>query len=608
MSHGPLLQLAGILVLGVLAQWGAWWLRLPSILLLLTAGILAGPVTGWLHPDTLLGDLLLPAVSLSVAVILYEGGLNLKLRELRNIGGPFLLLTTVGAVVSWIIGAAAAHYVLEFAWPVATLLGAILVVTGPTVIGPILRHLRMRGNVAAILKWEGIIIDPAGAMLAVLVYTAIQAGAFHQAVNEATVDLCMTVVVGSVAGCLGAGFLILVLSRFWVPDSLHNPVSLMLVFLAFTSANALQDESGLFAVTLMGIILANQKWTSIHHVVEFKETLGILLISGLFIVLSARLDPDHLRGLNWRSLAFVAVLIVAARPLSVLASTWGSALTWQERSFLCCMAPRGIVAAAISSVFALNLTEAGYQQAAEIVPVTFLVVFVTVLVYGLMAGPLGRRLGLVQTNPQGILFVGAHPWVRALAGALREEGYSVFLVDTDSENVRDSRMAGLPCLYGSALAEATRDRIDYAGLGRMLAVTANNEVNSLACLRYAEDFGRQEVYQLSFSPSEEGRHEAVSREHRGRFLFGDNLTFSALSDFAGADPKVKKTGLTQEFNYEAFRAEHGNAVVPLVVLKADDSIQIQTQDERKIPEPGDFIISIVRGSVPEPLPAAAPTA
>ncbi|MEW6272335.1 MAG: cation:proton antiporter [Thermodesulfobacteriota bacterium] len=596
MSHRTLIELAAILVLGILAQWISWRLRMPSILLLLATGLIAGPVTGWLHPDVLLGELLLPLVSLSVAVILYEGGLNLKLRELRDVGRAFFLLVTVGVAVSWVTGTLAAHWLLGFDWAVASLLGAILVVTGPTVIGPMLRHLRLRGKVGALLKWEGIIIDPIGATLAVLAFTVVQADAVGEGFGRAILELASTLVLGVAAGGVAAWILIVVLARFWVPDTLHNPVSLMLMIAAFTTANVLQEESGLLAVTVMGIVLANQTRVSIRHVVEFKESLTVLLVSGLFIVLGARLRPEALAEIGWASLAFVAVLIVIARPAGVLLSTWRSPLTWQERAFLCCMAPRGIVAASISSVFALSLVAIGYPGALDIVPVTFLVVFVTVLLYGSLAGVLARRLGLAQANPQGILFVGADPWVRAVARALHDERYPVFLVDTHFESIRDCRMAGLPCLYGSALAEDTREAIDYSGLGRMLAVTSNDEVNSLACMRYAEDFGRQEVYQLPFAPRKEGRHEAVPAEHRGRLLFGEELTHRALGELAGPEPRVKKTPLTEEFDFAAFQARNADSMRPLLVLKSDGKLQVRTVDGLAEPQPGDVVVSLVRAA------------
>ncbi len=593
MPHQALFQVTGIIILGILAQWVAWRLKLPSILLLLSAGTVAGPLTGLLQPDTLFGDLLSPIVSLSVAVILYEGGLSLRFRELRDIEGVFFRMTTLGVFISWLIGAMAAHYLLDFRWPIAALLGAVFVVTGPTVIGPLLRHIRLRSRLGALLKWEGIVVDPLGAVLAVLVFTMVQADEIQKGVAEAGLDLCLTLALGVVFGCAAAGILILALRRFWIPDSLHNPVSLMLMFASFTAANAIQDESGMLAVTVMGIALANQKWISIQHVVEFKETLGVLLISCLFILLAARLRPEDLHRIDLKSYLFVGVMIFVARPASVLLSAWGSPLSWRERFFLSCMAPRGIVAAAVSSVFAMKLTLDGYPRSVEMVPLTFLLVFITVLVYGLCARPLARRLGLVNVNPQGILFVGAHAWSRALAGALRKEGVPVMLVDTDWENISSARMAGLPCYYGSALAEKTREDIDFGDLGRLLAVTANNEVNALACLRYVEDFGRQEVYQLPFPFAQEGRHEVVPMEHRGRLLFGQELTYSRLNEIMGNQPAVKTTKLTGAFTFKDFQAEHGETVIPLFVLRMNGSVQVYTVNDKLFPQVEDSIISIV---------------
>jgi hypothetical protein len=260
------------------------------------------------------------------------------------------------------------------------------------------------------------------------------------------------------------------------------------------------------------------------------------------------------------------------------------------------MAPRGIVAASIATVFALSLDAEGFSRALEIAPVTFLLVFVTVLLYGLIAEPLARWLGLVQLNPQGILFVGADSWVRALAQSLHEEGIAVFLVDTDRENISLTRMAGLPCLYGSALAEATREKIDYTGLGKMFAVTPNNEVNSLACMHYAEDFGRPSLYQLPFPPSKEGVMEVVAPENRGRLLFGKELTFDQLNDMMVSQPKVKKTKLTKEFDFTNYRTEYGASAFPLVVIKPDRTVQVCTVSNSPDPQPGDTLVSIVRSS------------
>jgi NhaP-type Na+/H+ or K+/H+ antiporter len=592
LTHNVLVGLASIVVLGIAAQWVAWRLRIPSILLLLGFGILAGPLTGFLQPDQLFGRLLLPLVSLSVAVVLYEGGLSLKIRELREVGWVFFRLATVGVLLTWSISAVAARLLLGFDWPLATLLGAILVVTGPTVIGPLLRHLRLGGQVGAILKWEGIVIDPVGALLAVMVFAVVRADTLHQGSREALTDLLQTALAGGGLGLLGAVALVVPLRRYWIPDSLQNPVSLATALAVFTLANLLQEESGLVAVTVMGVGLANQRLVGIRHLVEFKENLTVLLISGLFILLSARLRPEELRGLDLGSFLFLLTLIVVARPVTVLVSTLGSKLTWKERLFLSAMAPRGIVAAAVSSVFALEMVGAGYQQAERMLPVTFLVIIGTVSLYGLGAALLAWRLGLARPNPQGVLIVGAHRWARELAEALQTEGHAVLLADSDWSNLSVARLAGLPTYYGSILGEHALTEIDYGKLGRLVAVTSNDEVNSLACLRFIEVFGRREVYQLPFAAAIEGRREAVSLEQRGRLLFGLGQTFAHLQERFGDNPMVRTTRLTKEFDYEAFRRLHGDAVVPVCLLKENNEIEFFTLDTPLTPLPEQTVLSL----------------
>jgi hypothetical protein len=369
----------------------------------------------------------------------------------------------------------------------------------------------------------------------------------------------------------------------------------MLMFASFTAANVVQDEAGLLAVTVMGITLANQKWVSIRHVIEFKETLTTLLISCLFVVLAARLQPGDINGLGWDSFFFVAFMILLVRPLSILAGTVGSSLPWPDRIFMAWMAPRGIVAAAVASVFALEFAIKGYPQALELVPVTFLMVFATVLIYGLSAVPLSRRLGLARANPQGVLFVGAQGWARAMALALMKQGFSVLLIDTDRENIFRCRMAGLPSIYGNALAKKTREEIDYGGLGRMVAMTANNAVNALTCSHFMEDFGRQEVYQLPFPPvKQDSRHEEIPQEQHGRLLFGEGFDFFRLNDVVGSDPKIKLTELTSEFDYQAFLSEYGKTALVLFVLKPNRSIEVCTIDSPADPVAGDVLVSIVQ--------------
>ena len=604
MPQHLLLGLAGVVALGIAAQWLAWRLHVPSILLLLAFGVAAGPLTGLLRPDELLGPLLLPLVSLSVAVILFEGGLSLKVRELRTIGGDLLRLSTVGVLVTWLVSLAAARWLLGFEWPLAALLAAVLVVTGPTVIAPILRHLRLSGRAGAVLKWEGIVIDPLGATLALVTFVVARAG-WHGGAAEAALALLRTALVGGGLGLLGSGLLVLPLARYWVPDTLQGAVVLAVVFAAFAGANALQDESGLLAVTVMGICLANQRLAPVRRLVEFKENLSVLLVSCLFILLAARLRREDLAVLDFRSFLFLIAMVLVARPASVLLSTIGSPATWREKLFLCCMAPRGIVAAAVSSVFAQAMADAGFAQASRMPPVTFLVIVGTVALYGLGASPLARRLGLARPNPQGVIFVGARPWARDAAAALATEGCPVLLADSNWAAVSAARLAGLPTYYGSILGEHALNEIDFRDYGRLLAVTPNDEVNSLACLRFIEVFGRREVYQLPFGAPAEGRREAVSLEQRGRLLFEAGMDNARLAERLGEAPAVKATRLTKEFDFAAFRALHGEAVVPLFVVRPGGQVLVFTAEGPPAPQPGEVLISLARAAAPQGGGAAA---
>jgi len=374
MTEHVLVDLSAIVILGIGAQWLAWRLRFPSIIFLLLAGFIAGPLTGFLHTEELMGNLLFPFVSLSVAVILFEGGLTLNLKELRGIGKVVFRLISIGVIVTWGIGALAAHYLLGLNWEIALLLGAVLVVTGPTVIGPLLRHIRPKGKVADVLKWEGIVIDPIGAMLALLVFEAIVVNGNQSTTLLILLSLGKTILFGGTVGVVFAYLLWLLLKNRWVPDTLQETVTLSMVVAAYLAGDLLQTEAGLFSTTIMGIVMANQKQVMVKHILEFKENLRVLIISALFIILASRLEMSVLTHISIGSLLFLAVLIVLARPVSVFLSSMGSRLNLREKFFLSFMAPRGIVAASIASVFALRLTESNVPQAEYLVPLTFIVI------------------------------------------------------------------------------------------------------------------------------------------------------------------------------------------------------------------------------------------
>lgn len=595
MHEHLLIGIAAVLVLGVFAQWLAWRLRLPSILLLLIIGLVAGPVTGLLSPEAVLGELLFPLVSLAVGYILYEGGLSLRVKELREVGGVVFSLTSIGVVVTWVLGALAARFLLQLSWPIAVLLTAVLVVTGPTVIGPLLRQIQPKGKTMAILKWEGILIDPIGAVLAVLVFEAILSGQLQQAPLLIARGVLLTALIGTGVGLLAAGIMWLLLSRYWVPDRLQNGVSLLFVTLALVVSNLLHPESGLLAVTVMGFALANQRQVPIKQIEEFKKSVRDLLITGLFIVLAARLSwADFAQIIWWRGVLFVAFLVLLVRPTAVFISTWRADLSVKEKTFLSWMAPRGIVAAAVASLFALRLEEAGFAGSESLVALTFMVILSTVVIYGLTAAPLARWLGISEDEPQGVLFMGASSLVRELALLLQSHNIRVEIIDSNWHNHSAARMAGLKSHYGNALDEIVLADLDLTGIGRFMAMTSNDEANALTAIHFAEVFDRSEAFQLQSSDSVDPSAEQSKPRHlHGRILFQPALTYAQLDALFAGGAQLKSTSITKEFTYEDFQKQHPGTAVSLCLLQKTGKLLIFSADSELAPRPGDTLISLL---------------
>lgn len=533
---GPTLAL--IVGAGMIAQWLAWRTQVPSIIALLLAGLLLGPVTGVIDPDELLGGTLFPLVSLSVAIILFEGGLDLPPRELRNTGTVVRRLITVGAVVSFLVGWYASREIFGISNQAAIVLGAVLVVTGPTVVGPLLRFVRPAGTTGPILRAEGVLIDPIGATAALLAFEIVLLEDANEAIVRVAGILVLTLVAGAGIGILAAYVLDEALRRFMIPDQLIVPVTFAFVVATFVAANEIQEESGLVTVTVLGMYLARRETSTVRHVLEFSESLRTLLISVLFILLAARIEADQLRDVLLPALGFLAVLVFVARPLSVLVSTVRTSLTWRERVFLTMMAPRGIVAAAVSAIFAIRMEEKDIADADQIVPIVFLVIIGTIVVYGFFAGPAARLLGLAEAQADGVLIAGAHASARGIALQLKEHGIKTLLVDTDPYNVTRSISTGLQARRLSVLAEDAAHDLDLRGIGRMLAFTSNDEVNALSTARFAREFGRREVFQLSPSKRRSGE-QAVPSEYLGRQIGLDGLTYATVDERARQGWKVR---------------------------------------------------------------------
>ncbi|WP_051063320.1 cation:proton antiporter [Ilumatobacter nonamiensis] len=526
-SIGPTLAL--IVGTGMVAQWIAWRTQIPSIIALLVAGLALGPVFGVLEPDELLGDTLFPLVSLSVALILFEGGLDLPPRELRNTGTVVRRLISIGAIVTGVASWYFAREIFGISNEAAIVLAAVLVVTGPTVVGPLLRFVRPSGTTGPILRAEGVLIDPIGATAALVAFELVLADETEEAVLSLVGIVGLTLFAGIGLGLATAFLLDTALKRFLIPDQLAVPMTFAFVVASYVASNEIQEESGLLAVTVVGIYLARRESSTIRQVLEFNESLRTLLISALFILLAARIEADALRDVALPALVFLAALVFIARPLTVLVSTVRTSLSWRERIFLTTMAPRGIVAAAVSAIFALRLEEENVPDADKIVPIVFLMIIGTIVVYGFVAGPAARMLGLAEAEADGVLIVGSHATARGIATELKKREIKTLLIDTDPYNVTRAIAQGLSARRMSGLAENATESLDLRGIGKLLAVTSNDEVNALSTGRFSRVFGRREVFQLAPGKRRSGQ-TAVPEEYLGRIIGIDGLTYSALDE------------------------------------------------------------------------------
>ena len=577
MDQNLLYIIAAILVLGVGAQWLSWRIKQPSILALLVLGIIAGPVTGLVRPDEQFGDLLFPMVSLGVALVLFEGGMTLKFRDLKGHGRVVTNLVSWGALLNWLLMAAGCWLLAGFSLPIALLFAALVVVTGPTVINPLLRTMRAKPEVSQVLRWEGILIDPVGALLAVLVFQYILTGAESWAVFAQSIG------VGFVAGFAGAISLGFVLRRHWVPEYLINVVTLAWVIMMFAGSDYIAHESGLLTVTVMGIWLGNMKDVGVSEILSFKESLSVLIISVLFIVLGARVDPLDILATGWSGV-LVLLVVLLARPVVVWAAALGGNYTWRQKALLSWVAPRGIVAAAVSSLFALRLEDVGYPGASDLVAYTFLVIIATVVLQSLTAGAATRVLGLAEAEPNGVLIVGANGVARAIAQALVRQGFRVKLADTSYEEIRSARMAGLETYYGDPISSHADQYLELVGIGRLFAMSRRARWNTLACLKYRGEFGPKRVFSLRNAEERDvSDRERPADEFRAPRLFGNDITYQKLASLLARGAEIRAINLNAEFDFAAYKEKNGSSILPMFTLTADGKLRV-INDEAPVEE------------------------
>jgi NhaP-type Na+/H+ or K+/H+ antiporter len=586
------LVIALIGALGIGAQWVAWRTGWPAIALMLVAGVIAGPVTGLIVPDRTFGDLLEPLVSIAVALILFEGGLSLNLRELRRTDGAVARLLLLGVPIGWALGAAACYYVAGLVWPVAILFAGILVVTGPTVVLPLLRQSNIAARPRAILKWEAIVNDPMGALCGVVTYEYLRRIDEGGTLASVVLALLAASVVAGLIGFLSARAVGWAFPRGHVPEYLKAPVLLVAVIGAFVVSNMIQQETGLLAVTVMGVALANMRLNSLRDIHPFKENITVLLISGVFVLMSASLDLSVIKQFEWRFLGFLFALLFLVRPATVLLSLAFTRIPWNERLLIAWIAPRGIVAVAISGLFALRLDRLGYGDGTILVTLSFAVVVATIAFHGFSIGPVARLLGVTGATERGLLIVGGTPWSLGLGAQLQQLDVPVTICDTSWQRLAPARQAGIPTYHGEILAEATEDRLDLTQF-QVLAATSDNEAyNALVCNEFAPEIGRDNVYQLGSGGDDEDAR-ALPESLRGRALFTSGHGVEEIVERERQGWTFRKTRLTDQFDFDAAKADLPGQADMLLLVRKNGALRFFSHASRPNPQPGDTIISYV---------------
>jgi len=584
-----MVELAGIIVLGIIAQWVAWRMKLPAILPLIIIGLLVGPFSTFYTADgTKLiepvwngsmglfpGEMIYYIVSLSISIILFEGGLTLKRSELSNVGPVISKLITLGSMVTFFGAGFASHYIFDFSWPISLLFSSLIIVTGPTVITPILRNIPLRKEVSAVLKWEGILIDPIGALVAVLVYEFISIETGAGFTKTALIAFGEILLFGISFGFTFAHALGFAIKRRWIPHYLLNVVTLSMVLLVFVGSDIFAHESGLLAVVVMGMVLGNIDLPNIKELLYFKESLSVLLISFLFILLAATINiEDLLLVYNLKTAMLFGAVVLLIRPLGVFLSSKGSSLKFNERFFISWVGPRGIVAAGIASLFGSKLVAAGEPGAEYITPLVFVIVLGTVLLNATTARIVAKWSKVYLDRSEGILIVGASKTSQLIAQYLQENDRHVVIVDNNEINVRKAADRGLDAFKGNIFSDSITDNIELNDVGFLLAFTGNEEINDFALAKFKNSFGENGTFRLMHA-NEKGN----DLSERADQLFSCYDDFASFEEVAFKYPKINEVSFKtlEEYRYLIKMATTDKDVAPVFIKAPEGELHMLHQ-------------------------------
>ncbi len=611
-----MVKIAVIGIAGVGAQWIAWRTGRPAIALMLIMGFLVGPVSallpgdifrgGLINPERDFGALMEPMIKLAVAVSLFDGGLSLNFRELRHAGWAVMRVVVIGVPVGWFLGTLACHYGAGLSWEVSALFGGILVVTGPTVIGPMLRTLRVGTRVSNILKWEGIVNDPIGALLAVFIFAYITYEGASSNIAAIGFDVLASTFLAALLGAALGWAVTWFFPRGYVPEYLKAPMLLILVIGGFVVADLIQHETGLVTVTIMGVVIANRPMFSSQAMRRFKEDLAVLLVAGVFIILSATLDYEVITSFQTTSsgplegilrfAGFLVLLLFVVRPLTILISLLFSSVPWRERVFIAWIAPRGIVAVAITGLFAIRLVDFGIEDAEALIPLSFGVVITTIFAHGFSAKWWARRLGIDQGEANGVLIVGANRWTIDFGELLKKLEIPVTIADPSQYALRAARKRELEIYRGDILDEVTQEHLDLGQFQELIAATDNDAYNALICDDLGPEMGYDAVSQIGADRDREAYHA------RGRVLMPKGPTIDDLLKCEDDDWVFSRTKITEKYGLDALKKNLASEAHMVCVLKPDRRLLFFSTEAKPVIEPGDIVVSYAPPEAPEAPP------
>ncbi|MBF0859327.1 sodium:proton antiporter [Gluconobacter sp. LMG 31484] len=595
MQYDILIGIASTFGAGMLAQWVAWRFRLPAIVLLFSLGLIFGPGLGILHPSETMGWMFRPLVSLLVALVVFEGGMALDFRQLREAGEGVARLTMLALPINWVLGSLAAHYVAHLEWGTSMLFGAIVVVTGPTVVLPLLRSAKLQPRVAAFLRWEAIVNDPLGAILAAVVlqlmmlHVDVHADVFF---THTLPDLLGAIAVSLSAGILPAYLIRYLFTRDLMPEILKTPVLISMALVIFSLCNLEMGGAGLMAVTIFGMVLANLQIPGVAELRRMKESLVVLVVSVLFIMLTADLHRDVLAQLSIPIFALTVVVLFVVRPVGIFLSTLGTSMPWKEKLFVGWIAPRGIVAAAVAGEAGISLKEAGYQSADLIMPAVFAVIAVTMILHGFSLGPIARLLKLTLSNEPAIAILGASAWSINFARCLRQAGVPVLLVDNRSSALIPATRQDIPVLRAELLSQHGQESFEERPADYLIATTGDGIYNGMVCGHLAPTMGRQRVYQISPGVARLDFYHGLSRDARGKVLGEPAWNYTLFDTLFEQGWRFVAVEATEE-TAPSFGTDENR--LDILVVRRDGGILIRSAEDndKAVPQPGDYMVSMV---------------